>query len=212
MVDTDLPVGVGLGASSAIVAALITLQEELTGEHRSFEEKLDLAKHCEDLAHGRSSGLDVAVALLQKPIIFQNGRVEEAPSDISDEKLYLINTGAPKCSTRDCVLKVAENFDTTDPIWNEFEAVFQNIRDGGLKKDFIRHNHNLLKRIGVVPEPVANFIQVIEDKGGAAKISGAGNIDMSSLNAGIVMVTGLENGFLKQVCSQHDYSLLPWKH
>lgn len=204
--------GVGLGASSAIVAALITLQEKLTGRHRSFEDKLDLAKHCEDLAHGRSSGLDVAVALLQKPIIFHDGKVKDTPAHLPGDNLSLINTGAPDCSTRDCVLKVAERFDKTHPIWNDFETVFQNIADHGLKKDAIRHNHQLLKRIGVVPEPVAKFIQAIEDKGGAAKISGAGNIEMSSFHAGIVMVAGLEKDLLKQICTQYDYSLLPWKH
>ena len=75
----------------------------------------------------------------------------------------------------------------------EFSHVTENV-DQAIQRDdqqllieSIRHNHQLLVKIGVVPEKVQKFIAEVEKSGGAAKICGAGSIRGDA--AGAVLVT-----------------------
>lgn len=207
-IDTNLPLGIGIGGSSALVASLIKLEEKVTLRTRSFKESLELAMVCEDLAHGRSSGLDVAVALLQKPMSYRAGQVEDIAPGF-EQSLMLVNTGASNCSTRNCVTQVAKNFGAYHKIWDDFEDIYNAIVQDGITHEAIKENHILLKKIGVVPDPVCQFISSIEKEGGAAKISGAGNIHASSHNAGVIIATGIDQNNLSDIGSAYGYSFLP---
>ena len=68
--ESDIPQGVGLGSSAALAASVY----DLFGDH----EVLDLSQKKSDLAliesfyHGKSSGFDALVSLVQKPILLQS--------------------------------------------------------------------------------------------------------------------------------------------
>jgi mevalonate kinase len=71
---SDIPVGVGMGASAALCVAMARWFVAFEGlpEAQSFE----FAKQLEDLFHGRSSGLDIAGAASEQGIFFKQGQCQ----------------------------------------------------------------------------------------------------------------------------------------
>lgn len=67
-ISSNIPVGSGLGSSAAISLALGSwfLQQQLISQSQLF----DFARRLENLFHGESTGLDIAVAMHNKPILF----------------------------------------------------------------------------------------------------------------------------------------------
>jgi mevalonate kinase len=67
-IESTIPVGAGLGSSAAISVAIARFLTEPLGLDR--DALFDFAKNLEHRFHGRSSGMDVAVALVGKPVSF----------------------------------------------------------------------------------------------------------------------------------------------
>ena len=95
--------------------------------------------------------------------------------------MYLVQTGTPQTTTGECVSRVREQH-ANSPIWNDFEAVTNAMENALVTnnrrdiRDAVRENHQLLTRIGVVPEKVQSFIRDVEAAGFAAKVCGAGAV------------------------------------
>lgn len=68
---SDIPVGVGLGASAALCVATARwfASQNLLNDESIFS----FAKQLEDLFHGKSSGLDIAAVSAETGILFQQG-------------------------------------------------------------------------------------------------------------------------------------------
>ena len=103
LVFNRLPCGAGLGASAALCVALARWFERLglvsSGAVHEF------ARQLEDLFHGESSGLDIAVTLRERPVLF---RSDIGASDFDAAwapRLFLSDSGA-RAATRECVDKV----------------------------------------------------------------------------------------------------------
>lgn len=106
---SDLPLGAGLGASAAL-CSLVTLW----CVHRGWlpdADKYDFARSLEDLFHGESSGVDVAVALSQEGLRFVRGGERKAILPLWQPALYLSYCGQ-RGVTSECVQKVKA-------LWNE---------------------------------------------------------------------------------------------
>ncbi|MDR2681535.1 MAG: hypothetical protein LBB29_00600 [Holosporaceae bacterium] len=102
-VKSDIPVKSGLGSSAALcrnVAAIFG--------HWGFCENVSaLACRLEDTFHGKSSGLDVAVAMLNKPVVFQHNRVIDVLENPDLSHLMLTYSGCGS-STSSCAAIVAD--------------------------------------------------------------------------------------------------------
>ncbi len=112
ILDNSLPIGAGLGASAALCGAVARWcqAQSWIGESDVFE----FACRLEDLFHGESSGVDLAVSLTAKGIHFVRGG-ERIPLDIKWwPRLYLSYSGQ-RGMTAECVAKVKRLFDT-DPV------------------------------------------------------------------------------------------------
>jgi len=96
----QIPSGKGLGSSGVVSAAFLDffLDDYLDLSHL----KRDLAM-IESYFHGRSSGLDALVSLLDKPVLATSSSIEvvDLPSRFQDH-IYLVDTGISR-STRDLV-------------------------------------------------------------------------------------------------------------
>jgi len=68
-IESSIPVGAGLGSSAALCVALTRWMAEPLSIRRS-EEQFEFAKRLEHRFHGRSSGMDVAVATAGEAIAF----------------------------------------------------------------------------------------------------------------------------------------------
>ncbi|MFT4325276.1 mevalonate kinase family protein [Candidatus Liberibacter solanacearum] len=190
--DSKIPIGGGFGSSSAIISALSLALSAITGKTLQKKEKLiDETSYIERLQHGKSGIID-STAIVTGGIVYVNPSHTIKHENLPGE-WWAINTGKPESSTGECVSFVDQYFSHSN-IWTEFNAITNQMMDGVQKQDeekvysSIRTNQSLLQAIGVVPQSVARFIRSIENKGGSAKISGAGSV--RGEQAGLVLVGG----------------------
>ena len=227
-IDSDIPIGRGLGSSAALIIGLLKAISEFHAVEISEKDFFNVARNIENLQHGQSSGLDLYLAMHGGAVLFNDGKF--SPRPLPKIPFYLVDTGLPKNTTGECVLAVKKYFVQDAPK----NTVFKNAVDGvynkgggwGLLNDFsgitlaldasitkndltgtrncIRENHKLLKYIGVVPEKVANFISEIETRNFSGKICGAGAI--TGENGGIVLVIGDEN--INDLIVKYQYKII----
>lgn len=99
----NIPVGSGLGASASLCVALARWFESLNIINPA--EAFDFAKTLEDVFHGESSGVDVAVVLSEKGLLFQRQGARESFQSNWQPEWYLSHSGQ-KGITKECVQKV----------------------------------------------------------------------------------------------------------
>lgn len=176
-IDSDIPIGAGMGSSAALIAALL----KLFGHFDDRDELIRQVRHCERLQHGRGSIIDAAAVCSGGAVRVQGEQVESLalPEQGSGDGFYWLFTGTPASSTGACVDQVRRNF-ADSPIWGEFrditEAFESALMQGESLLEPIRANHRLLTRIGVVPAPLQRLAEQVEQAGGAAKVCGAGAV------------------------------------
>lgn len=201
---SDIPIGCGMGSSSAIVMSTLYALSHFLGLDLDPVRFLSLGREAENLQHGRSSGLDIQLAMSGGCLRFQNNKAIKR--ELPNVPMILVQTGHPDSTTGECVEAVSKWF-TTSSIAEDFEGVTNEmdkaIQDENLIQfqDSIRENHQLLSKIGVVPAKIQAFIQEVEQQGGAAKICGAGSVKGD--NAGAVLVISEHN--LEDVASRFGY-------
>lgn len=175
-IHSELPLGAGMGSSAAVIAAVLKLSEFLADSESSADEFMNKVRFCERLQHGRGSVLDAAAVTFGGLVKVQSENVEPL-STLIGEGWYHLNTGTPRCTTGATVDYVRQSFSDSS-IWSEFATITEklsaSLSDPQSVLESVRQNQRLLQAIGVVPESVKHIVQVIENMGGAAKISGAG--------------------------------------
>ncbi|HSW71716.1 MAG TPA: mevalonate kinase, partial [Gammaproteobacteria bacterium] len=209
-VQSDIPMGCGLGSSAALILAVMHVIAKHLKLSLSPEVLFRMALEVENLQHGYSSGLDLRIAQQGGCLLMKEDEVLRRA--IPPFPFYLINTGTPLCSTGECVSQVEPFFRSRERKEN-FAAVTA-MMDQALEKQAYKNfhaallaNHRLLNEIGVVPLKVQNCIAEIEQQGGAAKICGAGAI--SGEQAGMVLAVVDEVEPLIEICARYHYTLMP---
>jgi mevalonate kinase len=205
-VTSDIPIGCGMGSSAATILCVMQALSAHMQTPLTKDALYGLALQAENIQHGRSSGLDLRIALTGGCLYVHGNEVQSRP--MPPMPLYLVNTGTPLSTTGQCVEAVATRFQTTT-IADEFASV-TNQMDVALQAQdrdafcaAITANHALLVRIGVVPQRVQNFIERIP---GVAKVCGAGAV--SGEQAGVVLVIPDNDDVsdLVNLCDEFGYS------
>ncbi len=176
---STIPIGCGMGSSAATILSVL----RAVGHYFRVEFRPDwyyrYSLDAERLQHGHASGVDSYISLHGGCALFQRGGAQPLP--LPRLRMALVDTGAPECTTGECVAEVRRRFGEA-PIWSEFERTTLGMAEAVQSQradDFrarVRENHRLLCEIGVVPAPVRAFVEEIERAGGAAKICGAGAV------------------------------------
>lgn len=116
---SSIPLGAGLGASAALCVAMshwFVSQKIIT-----TSEQYEFARTLENLFHGESSGVDIAVALSQAPLRFVRGTLPEALVTQWKPKWYVSYSGK-RGVTLDCVKQVKELFQTNEHLALEIDG------------------------------------------------------------------------------------------
>ncbi len=170
-ISGNLPVGKGMGSSTALVIATCKC---LLGP----DVDQAFCKTVEDTVNPGNSGLDFSVIWNAKPVVFKKEE-DPQPCPLPVTLLIgtaLIDTGVPNETTPELVQWVRER--RADPdVSHALESIGQcteRILAGEDIKTVIRDHHQAQVALGVVPESVQALIKGIEEKGGAAKVLGAG--------------------------------------
>lgn len=209
-VQSDIPMGCGMGSSAATILSIVHAIAHHLRMDLSPDIFFRLGLEAENMQHGYSSGLDLRVSLYGGCLYMKDGLMHAR--EVPNLPMYLVNTGTPATSTGECVSAVAHHFKNTN-IGDEF-AVVTEAMDAAFQANqllaviqAIIANHDLLVKIGVVPQTVQRFVSDIQKIGGAGKICGAGAV--AGEKAGVVLVVIENEDALKQLCSQYHYDLLP---
>lgn len=182
-ITSKIALGGGMGASATLCAALTEWLEFLG--YVKNEEKFSFARNLENLFHGESSGVDVAVTLFKTPLIFtRNNGYRELPVK-PGVKLYLSYSGQ-RGVTRDCVEQV-KGLLAADPekgkkidlqmqdSVNELKSLLQN---GGTLIEWmksIKKSNNCFEQWGLITDAVKKHQNFLLDQGAlAVKLTGSG--------------------------------------
>jgi mevalonate kinase len=180
-IDCELPLGKGMGSSTALVIALAKC---FLGDN--CKEK---ALAIENEVNSGNSGIDFAVIWANQPVLFQKDIVPELitlPDVLSETRL--IDTGMPSETTEELVAWMKTQYAESKnsgagflPAYQSVQASIETIGQcterllkGEPIKNIIKDHHRAQVALGVVPESVQKLIADIESKGGAAKVIGAG--------------------------------------
>jgi mevalonate kinase len=163
-IRNTLPLGKGMGSSTAIVVALARC---FLGENCKAE-----ALAIEDAINKGHSGIDFAAIWEERPVVFQHHGYQftEVPAGLQHG--FLVDTGLPAAPTskivrrlKDRVLKEKVLMDSVEAIGNCTERLLAGEDPLTVFPD---HYKGLLK-LGVVPPRVRSLIEKIQRSGGAAK-------------------------------------------
>jgi len=208
-VESSIPMGCGMGSSAATIVCVMQAISEYLNVPLSSDTLFQLALEAENMQHGRSSGLDLRMAI-QGGCIYLQGQAMQV-RQLPTQTFFLVNTGTPETSTGQCVHHVASLFQSQS-LCSEFTQVTQTM-DVALQAnntrglmDVMRENQKLLTLIGVVPEKIRKFIAEVESIGGAAKVCGAGAVQGE--RAGAVMALADDEAALQAVCDAFSFSMV----
>lgn len=182
-IASSLPVGAGLGASAALSVAVTRwlIHLRLLKPEKEFEFALDL----ENLFHGESSGVDIAVVSKGKPLIFRRGEKAQEFKCLWNPPLYLTYSGE-KGLTSLCVQKV-KTLLAQDPKLGErldlemkasvslaIEALSQEPSRGGMQQltEAIRRAGVVFQAWGLVPLSMSK--ELVNLGAAAVKPTGSG--------------------------------------
>lgn len=200
--DMALPIGSGMGASAACICALLTALNDYFATQATCENLHTLAVTAEHLQHGFSSGLDCHLSLYGGLVLFQKTQIQPQPQPALS--FYFYNTGKPACTTGECVEHVRQ-FKNDTALWHTFgeltRAIAQALREKNSAEIslLLRENHQLLCRIGVVPEQQRQFIELLHKEHIAAKLSGAGAVRGDT--GGLCLLFSKDDEKIKTVCN-----------
>lgn len=115
IIESSLPVGAGLGASAAL-CVLVGRWCSKQGWIRD-EEIYEFSRSLEDLFHGESSGVDIAVALLGEGLRFERSG-DRQPLNIRWQPHWYLSYSGRRGVTSECINKVKALF-VKDPLTAE---------------------------------------------------------------------------------------------
>ena len=187
-IESEIPIGRGLGSSAALSAAAVAaFLEFYSGREFNKEVINSLAFKIEKHFHQNPSGVDNSAScfggliLYQKKISLTN--LDHKIPKSFEEKLFLIDSGKPKETTGEMVDFVQTTVDKK--ILNKIEKTTNKLlisikkEDKILFKKSLIDNEKLLEKLGVVSEKTKKLLSNLS-KFGVGKVTGAGGRETNS--------------------------------
>jgi mevalonate kinase len=185
-VDSDIPVGFGLGSSAAYCVALAGALMKLRGDTEPLD-CVELNGHAhalEGLIHGEPSGIDDTVATYGCAVRFVRGEPMQRLKPRAGLSFVLGGCGFPG-STRDAVASVARFAEVERSQFAAILSEAHHLVESGLAAflaadrsalgPVLNQAHGLLARIGVSTPEIETLVEAARQSGAlGAKLTGAG--------------------------------------
>ncbi len=180
-IRSDIPIGQGLGSSASLIIALLRGLSALTETTLSHEDYQSAGTELENLAHGKSSGLDVAAIITSDRSRWHHSKA----TALANFPLmgYIVDTGKAQHNTSDCVGYVREHHQDNQSLWLDFSQKTAQLEDALTRQNtkeignLVSLIHRNLCQIGVVPQRVQSFAQQAQEQyGWSGKLCGAGSL------------------------------------
>lgn len=182
-IETNLPVGRGMGSSAALAIALLRARAGLEGREADFDELLVDGFKVERVFHGDPSGVDHTVSALGAAVRYRAGQPspEIVPLGMPPLRLVVLDSGLTG-DTRRLVEAVASRRPGIDPTLQRIGALtgeLVELLEMAAPAEVIGHllteNHGLLRDIGVSTPNLDRLVEFALKAGAhGAKLAGAG--------------------------------------
>jgi len=103
-IQSQIPIGAGLGSSAALSVAMARLAIWKTGAN--LDEWIPLATHLEDVFHGKSSGMDVSVIAHSQPILFSMENHAQVLGELKRLPKFELYDSGKRGQTKLCIERV----------------------------------------------------------------------------------------------------------
>ena len=223
-IENTIPIGRGMGSSTALVIAICRCLLEKqhsplscrsgrgAGGEGKNEEPKEIAAAIEDAVNPCHSGLDFAVIWEGKPVKFTKAD-GPTPVDLNLsflKKAILIDTGKPNETTPEMVAWIKDSsLSPRERVRVRVRGALQTIGHcterllkGEDIKEIFKAHHRAQITLGVVPKPVQTLIAEIEKAGGAAKVVGAGG---QTGGGGMVLAIHQNHSLLEKIAREHGF-------
>jgi mevalonate kinase len=194
-IDSDIPVGRGLGSSAAYSVAFSGLFNKLSNTPINLKEINALAYEIEKYFHKNPSGGDNTVSTYGGYLWYR--KEAEGLKTFSRIKvkrklnnMVLVDSGRANESTKDMVEMVRSkreaNIKKVDSIFYSIEDVTKGflsylLQEQELSLEYLlKQNQRLLEKLGVVSSSTKMLVKKLEKEGAAVKVAGAGGIKSGS--------------------------------
>jgi len=206
-IQSDLPIGRGMGSSAALAVALGRARAALHGETPTIEALDRDAWAVERIFHGSPSGIDHTVSMSGGSLVFQktDTGTDFSPVRLPALPLVVIDSGTQGDTAR-LVAGVRSRRPATDPILAEIGALVASVlptltapHHADLGRA-MSENHRLLQAIGVSTESLDQIVHLALDAGAhGAKLAGAGG-------GGVVIALAEDRGRVVQAAHERGLS------
>jgi mevalonate kinase len=183
-IDSEIPVGVGLGSSAAIAVSTVAAVSKLLDREIDRDTIRDSVYRSEEMIHGTPSGIDQTVSTYGGIIIYARGKMIKHIRPRHPFSLIIGNTGKTR-STGIMVARVREQLNQDMPFKKEVmksilsisHQAVQAVETGDFKKlgQLMNSNHELLQMIGASTVELNRLVLAARRAGAlGAKMTGAG--------------------------------------
>lgn len=218
IIDSQIPVGDGMGSSGALSVSIIGALSLLT--HKPFDKETinKIAFLAEQKKHGKPSGGDNTASCFGGLVWFKKDEGImpldlSLPSDVS-KNYYIASTGTPNETTGEMVNLVRDLLEkepeSTQKILDQQESLVHELLPALEQTNhteiiqIIRKGEQNLERLGVVSPFVQDIVRDIEKSGGASKICGGGG---KTKGTGIILIYHRNLKSLKKVLKSYHLDL-----
>lgn len=174
-VETDLPVGRGMGSSAALAVALVRARHGDLDPAQVYERAMPIERSF----HGNPSGVDVAVSAAGGCLWFCRGEPPvRRPLVPGPWRVVVLDSGSAG-DTSALVAGVAARRPTVDPVLAQIGALVERaeivLHDPAALGEILTENHARLQEIGVSTPVLDDLVQLALSSGAyGAKLAGAG--------------------------------------
>lgn len=184
-VESDIPLGAGMGSSAAVAVATVAATARLLGLPLTPDDIAQLALAAEVVVHGKPSGIDPTISSYGGAILFKKGeKPRKINADFEQIRFVLADSGIRR-STGSMVTKVLETkkkfTGILEPLYRSAAELVERTREALENGDFatvgelMNINHGLLSALGVSNAKLEELAYAAREAGAlGSKITGAG--------------------------------------
>jgi mevalonate kinase len=178
-IDSDLPVGCGMGSSAALSVALVRARAALEGEALTPSTEFSRSLALEAVFHGTPSGLDNTIAAYGGAVRFERGDPPTFTQVTAPTCTLVVLESGEAGDTAALVGGVRKrhpgNRDILEAIGAVTAAVESHLDDAAALGPLLTENHRLLRALGVSSPVLDDLVELALAQGAlGAKLSGAG--------------------------------------
>lgn len=212
-VDSQIPVGGGLGSGAAVSSACMQALAKLFETDLSLEELNQMVNQTDQFLHGRASGIDNTTVVYGGTLRFwrEDGRLEFERLMVKTAfpKMLLVDSGDSVENTGELVALVRSKFDSdshirkvVDQMGDLTKEFVSRLETGKSAIDIFQQDQRNLEKLGVVGQRANAMVREIESIGGVAKISGAGGVRSGS---GILLAHHKDLDKLQSLVNENEW-------